>query len=186
MIHRLVAGVGWGAGTVGGSPATFSRRFLVRATLVLIVLLCASLCYGQAIDPDPVPPPPVEKPKPPDPVKPPPISVNVPPACCCAVGDACGCAPGHCHCASAQWFETPGTNGDQFGLFKGNRQVGSYRRSDGVFLPLLGDSWGKAQKPPIAPPGRGSGVPVQSVPQYRPQQQSFFPQIRSGGRSGGC
>ncbi len=127
---------------------------------------------------------PAEKPKPPDPVKPPPINVNVPPACCCAVGDACGCAPGHCHCASAQWFETPGTNGDQFGLFKGSKQVGSYRRSDGVFLPLLGDSWGQPCKCPKTPPGRGTAAPAQSVPQF--QQQSFFPQIRSGGRSGGC
>ncbi len=123
------------------------------------------------------------KPKPPDPVKPPPINVNVPPACACQVGDACGCPPGHCHCASAQWFETPGTGGNEFGLFKGNKQVGSWRRSDGVFLPLLGDSWGKAQKPPIAPPGRTGGA---IAPRQTYQQQSFFPQIRTGGRSGGC
>ncbi len=126
------------------------------------------------------------KPKPPDPAPPvkPPINVNVPPACCCAVGDACGCAPGHCHCASATWYETPGTGGNEFGLFKGSKQVGSYRRSDGVFLPLLGDSWGQPCKCPKTPPGRGTAAPVQSVPQFQPQ--SFFPQIRTGGRSGGC
>lgn len=124
-----------------------------------------------------------DKPKPPDPVKPPPINVNVPPACCCAVGDACGCPPGHCHCASAQWFETPGTNGDQFGLFKGSKQVGSWRRSDGVFLPLLNGQWGEKCKCPMPPPAsRGGAI----APRQTYQPQSLFPQIRSGGRSGGC
>ncbi len=107
-------------------------------------------------------------------------TANVPPACCCAVGDACGCPPGQCHCASAHWHETPGTNGDQFGLFKGSKQVGSYRRSDGVFLPLLGDDWGKPCKCPKAPPGRGTVAPTQSMPQFLPQS------FRTAGRSGGC
>ncbi len=110
-------------------------------------------------------------------VTPNPTPVSVPPACCCAVGDACGCAPGHCHCASAQWFETPGTGGDQFGLFKGLKQVGSYRRSDGVFLPLLGDSWGKPCKCPKTPPGRGSGAMAQPqtyMPAYVPAWRSDY------------
>jgi hypothetical protein len=129
-------------------------------------------------------PPPPQAPRPPQaPELPMPKEThraNVPPACCCAVGDACGCAPGHCHCASAQWFETPGTNGDQFGLFKGSKQVGSWRRSDGVFLPLLGDDWGQPCKCPKTPPGRGSVAPTQSVPQFLPQS------FRPAGRSGGC
>lgn len=120
-------------------------------------------------------------------------AANVPPACCCAVGDACSCAPGQCHCASAQWHETPGTNGDQFGLFKGSKQVGSYRRSDGVFLPLLGDDWGKPCKCPKTPPGLGTRAPMQSVPRstatpfYQAQPSlSPFPAMGRMRSTGGC
>ena len=123
--------------------------------------------------------------KPADPVKPdptPPIHVHVPPVCCCAVGDRCGCAPGQCHCASAQWYETPGTNGNEFGLFKGSKQVGSYRRSDGVFLPLLGDVWGKPCKCPKALPERRGGPAIQHGGH---QPVSFAPVMRAA-RSGGC
>ncbi len=173
-----------------GLPAHFLKEVSMRTALAFVALLVCSVAYADPCTCQ-------QKASTGNPClcifgcecvktkkpKPPPINVNVPPACACQVGDACGCPPGHCHCASAQWFETPGTNGDQFGLFKGSKQVGSYRRSDGVFLPLLGDSWGKPCKCPKTPPGRASGT---IAPRQTYQPQSFFPQIRSGGRSGSC
>ncbi len=150
----------------------------MRTALAFVALLCASLCYGQAIDPDP--PPPVEKPKPPDPVKPP-LDAPVINLCGCQVGEPCTCGSS-CHCQSATWSEVDGVTAKQIALFKNGKQIGSYRFDTGVFLPLSGSTWGKACRSPIPLPGRGSVAPVQSVPQFQPQ--SFFPQIRSGGRSG--
>ncbi len=104
--------------------------------------------------------------------------------CGCQVGEACtGCPPGDCHCHLAEWRRVNGVTAEQIALFKNGKQIGSYRFDTGVFLPISGEVWGKACRSPVPLPGRGSGAPTQSVPQFQPQ--SFFPQIRSGGRSGG-
>ncbi len=123
-----------------------------------------------------------------DPVKPPPpVDSPVINLCGCQVGEPCTCGAS-CHCHSATWSEVDGTTARQIALFKNGKQIGSYRFDTGVFLPLSGDVWGKACRSPVPLPGRGRTAPAQSapVPQFRSQPQSFFPQLRTGGRSGGC
>ncbi len=69
------------------------------------------------------------------------------------------------------YWDTP-TFAGEYPLKRLGKQIGGWDANAGEFRWLDGDNWSSPCKSPIPPP------------QFQPQ--SFFPQIRSGGRSGGC
>lgn len=81
------------------------------------------------------------------------------------------------------WQEIPGTEGDQFALVVGIRQIGAYSVSGDYYRPIATAGWGAKRTPPV--PFR---LPVRvERPAFAPQRQVFFqPTYYSGGFGAAC